>query len=177
MVDLREKVEGDRGILKKIQLHIPGFAGYRRKEDIRAADSMLRIQLADRIAAVRKKLEECRAALVENYQTKNLEKIGTLIMKFKAVEGDVRHAEQGYSGISATIRIEERQLDLLYEYDYAMIDNILRIENLVAPVKSLIASGDSTAVSSHIDNIRTNMEAFQDIFKRRIKVITGTEVA
>src|SRR5256885_16816857 len=45
MPDIRDRVEQDRGLLKKIQLAIPGYAGYRRREDIRAADNLLRIQL------------------------------------------------------------------------------------------------------------------------------------
>lgn len=49
MVDLRERVEEERGLIKNIQLAIPGFRGYRKREDIRIADSLLRIQLADLI--------------------------------------------------------------------------------------------------------------------------------
>jgi len=40
MTDLRTKVEEDRGLLKKIELFLPGFRGYRKKEDLRAADSL-----------------------------------------------------------------------------------------------------------------------------------------
>lgn len=40
-MDLRSKVEDDRGMLTKIQLGIPGFRGYRQKEDLRIADSRL----------------------------------------------------------------------------------------------------------------------------------------
>jgi len=43
MPDIRERVEEDKGILKKIQSFIPGFRGYRRKEDLRDADRMLRM--------------------------------------------------------------------------------------------------------------------------------------
>ena len=48
-VDLRTKVEDDRGLIKKIQLCIPGFRGYRQKEDLRLADSLLRQQIADEL--------------------------------------------------------------------------------------------------------------------------------
>jgi len=53
MPDIRDRVEQDRGLLKKIQLVIPGYAGYRRREDIRAADNLLRIQLANQLKGVR----------------------------------------------------------------------------------------------------------------------------
>ena len=60
MPDIRDRVEQDRGLLKKIQLVIPGYAGYRRREDIRAADNLLRIQLANQMKGVRGDLEEIR---------------------------------------------------------------------------------------------------------------------
>ena len=35
MPDIRQKVEEDRGLIKKIQLMVPGYRGYRLKDDIR----------------------------------------------------------------------------------------------------------------------------------------------
>ncbi|MBU4189406.1 MAG: hypothetical protein KJ886_00210, partial [Candidatus Thermoplasmatota archaeon] len=58
--DLRKKVEEDRGMLKKIELAIPGFRGYRKREDLRIADSLLRAQLADRLKNVGAQVEQCR---------------------------------------------------------------------------------------------------------------------
>ncbi len=60
MPDIREKVEDDRGLIKKIQLKIPGYAGYRRREDIRNADILLRNQVADQVKKVRSDLEGVR---------------------------------------------------------------------------------------------------------------------
>ena len=57
MPDIRERVEEDRGLIKKIQLKIPGYAGYRRREDIRNADILLRNQVADQVKKVRSDLE------------------------------------------------------------------------------------------------------------------------
>ncbi len=99
MVDLREKVVQDRGIIAQIQRFVPGFSGYRAKEDLRAADSMLRLQLADRIADVRADVEACRAAMVENGEIEGLDRVGGIVNRLKSVETQVRHAEQGYSGI------------------------------------------------------------------------------
>ena len=61
MADLRDRVTEDRGLLKKIQMAIPGYRGYRIREDLRIADSMLRLQIADRMRdEVLKPLEETR---------------------------------------------------------------------------------------------------------------------
>ena len=48
-VDIRNRVDQDRGFLKRLQLLIPGFHGYRVNEDAREADSFLRLQVADKV--------------------------------------------------------------------------------------------------------------------------------
>ena len=134
--DIRERVEEDKGILKKIQSFIPGFRGYRRREDLRDADRMLRMQLADRLGKQRRGLEECRSLLVQGGGFKELDAVGGLINQFKKVEGQVTHAEMGYSGIAADIQIKESELDTLYEFDAAMIDHITVINAAIDSLKN-----------------------------------------
>lgn len=176
MPDLRQKVEEDRGILKKIQSVIPGYAGYRRREDIRAADDLLRIQLSERLGRARTEVEKSRKALVDAMLTEQLDRLGQLINKFKAVEGAVRHAEGGYTGFSAQIRIEERELDLLYEFDYNMINYLLNIEQGILPLRGAVDAENGAAIKTEIANLRTRLEDFETTWKARIKRITGTEV-
>ncbi|MEM2976851.1 MAG: hypothetical protein QXW06_04260, partial [Thermoplasmata archaeon] len=143
MPDLRERVEEDRGIIKKIQSVIPGYAGYRRREDLRAADNLLRIQMAERLGRARTEVEKCRKTLVDNMATQQLDSLGQLINRFKSVEGQLRHAEGGYSGISPTIRIEEPELNQLYEYDLSLVNHILSIEQGVLPLRNAVTSGSA----------------------------------
>src|SRR5207302_905201 len=76
MPDIRDRVEQDRGILKKIQLMIPGYSGYRRREDIRAADNLLRIQLANQMKSVRGDLEEIRDGMAMDGKVQGLQTSG-----------------------------------------------------------------------------------------------------
>ncbi len=174
MPDLRERVEEDRGLLKRIQLHIPGFAGYRRREDIRTADNMLRIQMANMLKEARATTEEAREALTENSQFKELAKVGRIINRFQTLEGKVRHAEGGYSGISAAIRIHEQELDNLYEYDASLLDDVAALGQEAAVLKAAADDGDQ--VPECMTKIRSLLDGFEDTFKKRTLVITGTEV-
>ena len=176
MPDLRQKVEEDRGIIKKIQSVIPGYAGYRRREDIRAADDLLRIQLSERMGRARLEVEKCRKALVDAMLTEQLDRLGQLINKFKTVEGAVRHAEGGYTGFSAQIRIEEAELDQLYEFDYNMVNYLLNIEQGILPLRGAVDAENGAAIKTEIANLRTRLEDFETTWKARIKRITGTEV-
>ena len=176
MPDLRQKVEEDQGLIKKIQMVIPGYRGYRQREDIRAADDILRIQLSERLGRARTEVEKCRKSLVDAMLTDQLDRLGQLVNKFKSVEGQVRHAEGGYTGFSAQIRIEEQELDQLYEYDYNMINYLLNIEQGILPLRGAVDAGNGGAIKNEMANLRTRLEDFETTFKARIKRITGTEV-
>lgn len=176
MPDIRDRVEEDKGILKKIQSFIPGFRGYRRKEDLRDADRMLRMQLADRLGKQRRGLEECRGLLVSSNSMKELDSVGGLINQFKKVEGVVTHAEMGYSGIAADIQIKEDELNQLYEFDGAMLDHIAAINASIDSLKNSLMAADEMTTHKDIMNIKARITDFEDQFDRRMNAIQGTEV-
>jgi hypothetical protein len=174
MPDLRDRVEQERGLLKRIQLHVPGFAGYRRKEDIRTADNMLRIQMADMLKGVRRSVEDARETLAENYAIEVMDKIGGLISNFQALEGKVRHAEGGYSGISAAIRIQEDELNHLYEYDARLLDYCVNMDREAKALRD--ASDGGNGLAEMVSNLRDMLRNFEDNFEARMNAITRTDV-
>ena len=176
MPDIRGRVEDDKGILKKIQSFIPGFRGYRKKEDLRDADRMLRMQLADRLGKQRRGLEECRGMLVSSGAMNELDSVGGLINQFKRIEGLVTHAEMGYSGIAADIQIKETELNTMYEFDATMIDHIAAISASIESLKSSLMAADSATSHRDLMNIKARINDFEDQFDRRMNVIQGTEV-
>ncbi len=173
MVDIRDQVEDDRGLLKKIQLVIPGFRGYRKREDIRAADSILRLQMADGLIQVRQGLEEARSSMVEEYQSKNIDRIGGAINHVQTLEGKVRHAEQGYTGFSPAVRIEEAELNRLYEYDASMIRSIQSLDQSQASLLNLVRSGDENGATEALRAIKDELSNFERAFGDRIPIIAG----
>ena len=174
--DIRERVEEDRGILKKIQNVIPGFRGYRRREDLRDADRMLRQQVSERLGMERRGLEECRGMLVQSSSIKELDMVGGLINQFKKVEGLVAHAEVGYSGIAADIAIKEDEMDRLYEFDAAMLDHIAAINASIESLRNSIVAADEATSHKDLMNIKARIVDFEDQFNRRMNVIQGIEV-
>ncbi|MDH3365442.1 MAG: hypothetical protein OEM29_05510 [Thermoplasmata archaeon] len=176
MADIRERIEEDRGLLKKIQTYIPGFKGYRQREDIRDADQMLRAQLAQKIAIQRRGLEECRGILIQSPGTKEFDMIGGLISQFKKVEGLVSHAASGYSGIAADISVKEGELDRLYEYDVSMLDHMTSVTNSVESLKNALMAADDSTIFRDMMNIKARMTDFEDKFNSRLRAIEGTEV-
>ncbi len=175
MTDIRDRVEEDRGLLKTIQTFIPGFRGYRLKEDLRDSDRMLRAQLARLLGLQRRGLEDCRP-LIKDLQSPQLEQLGGIISRFKKVEGLVVHGETGYSGLVTDIAVKENELNRLYEFDTSMIDLIGQLGQGVDALKRDLRAADSAQANVDLDGLRQGIDDFQDRFERRMQVITDTEV-
>lgn len=120
--DLRKAVEDNRGTLKKLQLKIPGLQEYRKLEDIRAADQLLRKQISGKLDDSKAKLEDLRKAATAKNDFTNLTMIGNTISQIQQVSGAIQHAQQGSAGISPNIRIDENVLNKLYEYDFNVVN-------------------------------------------------------
>ncbi len=176
-VDLRQKVEADRGFLKRLQLLIPGFRGYRQGEDIREADSFLRIQVADKVKNARTTIENSRAALVNANQFQVLNDLSPLIANLWQLEGEIRHAEQGYTGISPAVRINPQQLDRLYEYDYGFALAADSLNQTVSSLPGLLMGGDASQAPALLATARSQVNQLEQAFKARIQVITGIRIS
>jgi len=176
LADIRQRVDEDRGILKKIQNFVPGFRGYRRREDLRDADRMLRAQIAGHLGSVRQGLEDSRSLIIGGWNSKELELLGGVISQLKKVEGQVAHAETGYSGFVADIEVKEDQIFRLYDFDASMIDLIGEMRASLDVIRTSLASHDSVQAQRDILGMRTLINNFESQFDRRLRVITGTEV-
>ena len=176
-VDLRQRVEDNRGVLKRLQLLIPGFRGYRQGEDIREADSFLRIQVADKIKNARATVENSRQGLANAGQFQVLNDLAPLIANLWQLEGEIRHAEQGYTGISPAVRINSQQLDRLYEYDYGFAEAADQLSQTLSSLPSLLMSGDASKAPALVATSRGQVNQLEQAFKARIQVIEGIRIS
>ncbi len=171
MKDLREKVKEERGLIKKIELAIPGFRGYRKREDLRIADSMLRDYLANNIHSAEENLESVRKILSREMIFELLEDIGELINRITAVEGKVRHEEQGYMGIAGDYRVNEGELNRVYEFDLSLIGKVGVLKDKTKKLREIAKRGDEDEIMLHMEEIGKYLEDFQTLFETRRNVM------
>ena len=174
MVDLREKVAEDRAFLKKLELAIPGFRGYRKREDRRIADSLLRKQLADNLRECTKIAEEIRDTLASQMEIDLIRDAGNLVNRLDALESKVRHAEQGYAGIAPDIKVLEKEIERLYEFDYSLITGAEKLKKLLNSAKDSMMLGDMAGYRTQLNAINSEIKEFLSEFNKRIEIITKT---
>jgi hypothetical protein len=176
-VDLRETVDNDRGIIKRLQLLVPGYRSYRQGEDARAADSLLRIQVADKIRNSRATLENARTALTNAGQFASLTDIAPLMADLQRLEGEIRFAEGGYSGISPALRINPQQVDRLYEYDYGFALAGDQLAQTISAVPGMTTGGNPSGVPPLLATARGQVSQLEQAFKARLQAIQGIRVS
>lgn len=173
--DLRNKIVENRGTLKKLQLLVPGLKEYRKLEDIRAADQLLRKQVSDKLNNAKSKLEDLRKAMTSKNDFSNLSLIAPIISQIQQVAGTVQHAQQGAAGISPNIRIDEGVLNKLYEYDFSFVSTA---EQILSMTTNSITEYNSGASSQEIaSKINSSLDNFQSAWKQRLESVENILVS
>jgi len=173
VADIRKLVVEDRGWIKKFQNFLPGYKKYRTCEDLRAADSMLRKELAVKLTDVENKVKRSREEISRDMDFDLINRIGELVNISHRITEKVRHAEQGYAPwISGDVRIEEDELNKLYEYDLSLVDQIML---LIKEAKGLEEATirKSPDRMDKLVSLRNSMENFEDLFGQRIAKVTN----
>ena len=171
--DIRQQVDDNRGIAKKLELLIPGLRGYRNKEDIRVSDELLRNQVADRLDHVKDNLQQLRKQVTASNDFTNLTSVGSLIAQVQTLSGEVRHAAQGYAGWVAPIRIDENKLNKLYDYDYSFVSAVFQLDDATSPGKLTYDSTAPNAMQSTIGGFVRSVADIRQKWSQRMEAIEG----
>ena len=171
--DIRQQVEANRGIAKKLELLIPGLRGYRTKEDLRASDSLLRNQVADRLDHAKDNLQQLRKQVAASNDFTNLTNVGSLISQIQALSGEVRHAGQGYSGWVAPVQINEDRLNKLYDYDYSFVSAVFQFDDATSPGKLVYDVSAPNSIQSSLNGFAGTVADIRQKWSQRMEAIEG----
>jgi hypothetical protein len=171
MTDLVSKIKGARNFFENIVAAIPGFKGYVERSNRRDADKLLRTTVAARYEEQWARISELQRRLVSEGQIENVDDLEASVMKLRALVDRVRHAAYGYSGFFDAVKVNEAELNKLYEYDSALLDKVTQITGAVDNVSASIGSDGLPAA---IRNLTALAQECVDTFERRGEVILAS---
>lgn len=134
MIDPREKMAGQRNLLERFLLRIPGFKGYLEKEYRREGDHLVRQHLSARLGECKRALAEVMRGATEGGRIALLQPLGQTSALLEKVEGRIRFARHGYSAFFEATKVRNEELDQVYEFDLALMDSV---EDLSVMIESL----------------------------------------
>jgi hypothetical protein len=171
--DIRNQVNASRGPQKNLELLIPGLRNYRKLDDLRVADDMLRNQVADKLNAAKANLEDVRKQMSTAGDYSNLTNIGSLIFQLQQIAGEVRHAEQGYSGWVASISIDQNRLNQLYDYDYDFVASAFALVAATSSPNLVYDPTNAASVMTSLARVGAAISDFKQKWGVRMEAVKG----
>lgn len=168
-----EKVKSETRLGEKIEMLIPGFRGYKLKELRREADKLVRNYLYQQLTMAKDDLKVIYQRLVDNRLTDIWTDMDRLITNLDMVASEINHASYGYSGFFDAIKINEKNLDAMLDYDTKLIDNVGSLDVKVKQFKSEALSGRFENARTHINDIRSSVDLLDKLYNERKNVILG----
>jgi hypothetical protein len=157
-------------------LRVPGFSGYKLKEQRREADKIVRDYIYNLLAHARDDLFRCFQILNDTKATEILEPTNQLIAKLDRVAEKINRAAYGYSAFFDSVRIDTPQLDQMLQYDTRLTDTARKLADMVSNFKTNLTENkleDTRNMELQISNSITELE---DAFDKRKLVIEGVAV-
>jgi len=157
-------------------LSIPGFRGYKLKEQRREADRIVRDYIYNLLAHARDDLSRCFQILNDAKVTEILEPTNQLIAKLDRVAEKINRAAYGYSAFFDSARIDTPQLDQMLQYDTQLTDTARKLADTISNFKTNLTENkleDTRNMELQISNSITELE---NAFDKRKLVIEGVTV-
>ncbi|HDQ73372.1 MAG TPA: hypothetical protein ENN19_14960 [Chloroflexi bacterium] len=173
MVDTYGKVEDSRTGFEKLLDVIPMWGGYQERQNRRKADQVLRQTLAEKLATRRRQLDVAQKELINNGRLDLVDDLGSAVTQLQTFIDRVRTASYGYSGLFDAVRINEEELEQIYNFDVALFDYVDRLETATNHLREVISVGEGAPEAIRI--IQDICRETNDTFDQREHVILGSQ--
>ena len=174
MSDLFETVKGGQDIFKKLLSYVPGFSGYVERTNRRAADKLLRDQVALKYSELAGRTSRMQKDIADAGQIDFLDDIDSVGLKLRTFADRIKNASYGYSGFFDAVKINEKELAQIYAFDAAFFELGDQISSGLDNVEAAIGS----------DGLKATIRAVSDLarqagetYDRRYQIITGSGAA
>lgn len=170
MTDMFDKVTAQQDIFKKLLSKLPGFSGYIERENRRSSDKVIRETVAKRCEAIWSRISSIQRALIKGGDLQSAGDMESAAIKLRQFIDRVQKASYGYSGFFDAVKINEKELALIYEYDLAMLDLADQVSAAADNVETSIGTDGLPAA---VRNLVQAAEKCVQTFDKRGEVITG----
>ncbi len=167
--DLTEKIQSSQNKFEKLTARIPGYAGYKQKEQRREADKLLRLYVAQAYQDQLARLNELQYTLTTRGQLSAVSALDRSSSKLQRLIDRIKTASYGYAGLFDAVKVDEAALDKLYDFDQAMLDGAGSVAALLDQLAEGVAGeADVAAITSQL---ATELDNLNQTFSQRREVI------
>lgn len=173
MSDFFEKVSSQIDPFKKLVSYIPGFSGYVERQNRRDADKLLRETVARRFEEYWSRASNLQSEMVSSGKIAFVDDMEKASLALRTFIDKISTAARGYSGMFDAVKINEKELEAIYQFDAAFFDLGEQVKSALDNVEASL--GDETALPAAIRHITTLARLAVETFERRSEVVTGSQ--
>lgn len=170
MSDFYGQIISSQDIFKKILGKVPGFSGYIERDNRRAADKVLRETIANRFEAIWGRISAFQRDLVSQGEIKWVDDVEAAQIKLRQFIDRIRTTTYGYSGLFDAVKINEKELALIYAYDEAMLSLVDVMDRAVSNMETSIGSDGFPA---SVRNLTSSAQQCVETFDKRYEAFMG----
>jgi len=173
MENFFEKVTSMQDPFRKLASYIPGFGGYIERENRRDADKLLRETVARRFEDQWKRVSQLQSDLVSNGMIAYVDDAEKAAIKLRTFIDKITTAPRGYSGLFDAVKINEKELESIYQFDAAFFDLAEQISRAVDNFEQSI--NDESGLPAAIRNLTTLSRLAVETYEKRSEAVTGSK--
>jgi hypothetical protein len=171
-MDFLDRVKGALGGLEKFVAAVPGYTGYKEKELRREGDKLLRDHLVRQFEEQQRKLNDQKLQLLSSGLIELVDDLDRASTRLESFIIKLRTASRGYAGLFDAIKVNEEELDALYNFDNALLEGVPRLEASISNLSRAIMAKEG--VPQAIADLVALTGELNDAWAKREDVLTGT---
>jgi len=171
-----ERVQGSERSLERLMLDLPGFRGYKLREQRREAYRIVRSYVYDSLERSRDDLMSSLQTLTDNKLSELVEPMNRLVAKLDRVAEKINRASYGYAGFFDSVRIEEPDLDRMLAYDTQLVDSARKFSEMVTSFRNNLMQNKFDDVRNSQLQLDGAIGGLELAFDQRKSVIEGVKV-
>ncbi len=173
MGDIYEKVKEGRTGLEKLTDFIPGWSGYQERQTRRKADQLLRQTLAEKLANQRRRLDVAQKDLINHGQIDLVDDVGSAVTQLQTFIDRIRFASYGYSGLFDAAKVNQAELEQMYNFDAALVEYVERLDAANDRLRQAIPTGEGLVETIRI--VQDICREANSTFDQREHLILGSQ--
>ncbi|HEU0294444.1 MAG TPA: hypothetical protein VFR47_17020 [Anaerolineales bacterium] len=173
MDDFFQKVTSMRDPFSRLASQIPGFGGYMERQSRRDADRLLRETVARRFEEQWQRISQLQSDLVSNGMIAYVDDMEKAALKLRTFIDKLSHAPRGYSGLFDAVKINEKELEAIYQFDAAFFDLAEQVGRAVDNVERSLS--DEAGLPAAIRNLTSLTRLAVETYEKRSEAVTGSK--
>ncbi len=172
MTDMYQNVTNQVDPFKRLASYIPGFKGYIERQNRRDADKLVRDTVARRFHELWTRASNLQKDLIGAGKIEFVDDMEQGVLQLRTFIDKITTAPRGYSGFFDAVKINEKELEQLYNFDLAFFDLADQISRGLDNVEASL--GDDAALPAAIRNVVSLGRQAVETINRRSEAYTGS---